>query len=260
MCRVLDRHLAMLECSWPSICARSKPPAQPNSEQLIKGSHILLLDFAGTQNQIGRVVLLPRSNASTCHARCHSRPVRYTNVHTGSVSMATRTTTDAHPRENCIAADTACIVWTTNSKSARARVEVAADSPSSRTRFPFPPPSPPHPQPPSPPSAWHCIRREVRRPVWRDVDDSIAPSQAGQALRSLRRVGALVHVVAGVRSDVAELAGPSPRPRAAARGPLLRTRALLACPVVVIFITLSALLQHAFACCMRPGVTQRFLR
>ena len=150
VCRVLDRHLAMLECSWPSICARSKPPAQPNSEQLIKGSHILLLDFAGTQNQIGRVVLLPRSNASTCHARCHSRPVRYTNVHTGSVSMATRTTTDAHPRENCIAADTACIVWTTNSKSARARVEVAADSPSSRTRFPFPPPSPPPPPAPLP--------------------------------------------------------------------------------------------------------------
>ena len=57
----------------------------------------------------------------------------------------------------------------------------------------------PSPDPTPQPSVWHCIRREVRRLVRRNVDDAIAPAQA---LRSVRRprqlVGALVHVVTPV--------------------------------------------------------------
>jgi len=125
---------------------------------------------------------------------------------------------------------------------ARARAEVAmgrggrhdrsafAHGPptTSTTRLPLPPP--PCPLPPRP-SVRHRIDREVARPAGRSADAApLAPlasigrnvyhaSAAAHALRAPRRqpVGALVHSVAGMRSDVLEphrrAIGPQGRPR-----------------------------------------------
>ena len=86
----------------------------------------------------------------------------------------------------------------------------------STTRLPRSPPLPDHPPPDL--TVRHRIHREVARPAGRGVDAApVAPpfsvgrnvdpaAAAAHALRPLRRqpVGALVHSVAGMRSNVLE--------------------------------------------------------